>query len=153
MAIEIKLYNDAIAALQRAAVSAAHEALESVIADVKNDIPLNQGGLQRSVYVDRQKQDGQTHIFIDHNCEYARYIYFGKKMVDAETGKPAFMIYDENGAEIGFRFHKGAKLKATDEDLHLNSGKARWLEPYINGDKKDFVLNKFVSAFKKRTGA
>ena len=29
---------------------------------------------------------------------------------------------------------------------------AKWLEPYISGDKKDFVRDAFVEIYKKRTG-
>lgn len=32
------------------------------------------------------------------------------------------------------------------------SAGAGWLEPYISGDKKDFVKDKFVEIYKKRTG-
>ncbi len=32
-----------------------------------------------------------------------------------------------------------------------NAG-AKWLEPYISGEKKDFVANEFVKAFRRRIG-
>lgn len=152
MSIEITLDFQAIQNLQQKAIQSAKETLEEVVSGVKNDIPLNQGALQRSEYVDMQTENGQTHIFIDHNCEYARYVYFGKKMVNEKTGKGPAMIYDEYGNEVGLRYPKGAKLKATDEDLNLNSGKAKWLEPYIDGDKKDFILTEFTNIFRKNTG-
>lgn len=138
MAIEITLDLQAIQDLQRIAVQSAKEALEEVITDVKNDIPMNQGALQRSEYVDQQTENGRTHIFIDHNCEYARFIYFGKLMIDPETGSPF--------AE------KGHKKVLTDIDLNLHSGKKEWLQPYIDGDKKDFILTEFANIFKKNTG-
>lgn len=34
---------------------------------------------------------------------------------------------------------------------NANAG-GEWLEPYINGDKKDFVRDTFIKTFKKRTG-
>mgnify|MGYP003329906346 CR=1 FL=1 len=47
----------------------------------------------------------------------ARYLYEGKVMVDSETGKGARYL----GDEIGFRFPLGAKLVATERDLHFNT--------------------------------
>ena len=32
-----------------------------------------------------------------------------------------------------------------------NAG-AKWLEPYINGEKKEFVKDKFAEIYKKKTG-
>lgn len=43
---------------------------------------------------------------------YARYLYYGKVMVDSETGRGAFYIKD-----VGFRFRRGATLTPTDRDL------------------------------------
>lgn len=34
---------------------------------------------------------------------------------------------------------------------NANAG-GEWLEPYISGDKKDFVMEQFVQDFKRRTG-
>lgn len=43
---------------------------------------------------------------------YAKYQYLGKAMVDSQTGKgPAYI------PGVGYRFRKGATLKATDRDL------------------------------------
>lgn len=46
----------------------------------------------------------------------ARYLWHGKVMVDAVTGKGPAHFIDKNGNEI-IRFRKGARLKATDRDL------------------------------------
>lgn len=46
----------------------------------------------------------------------ARYLWNGKVMVDAETGKGPAHFADKNGNEV-IRFRKGAKLKATDRNL------------------------------------
>lgn len=50
---------------------------------------------------------------------YARYLYYGKVMVDRETGLPAFRIVGKDGSEI-FRFREGAKLKPIDRPLKYN---------------------------------
>lgn len=41
-----------------------------------------------------------------------RYLYYGKKMVNAKTGKGPFYIKD-----VGFRYRKGTKLIPTNEPL------------------------------------
>lgn len=43
---------------------------------------------------------------------YARYLYEGFKMVDKDTGRPAFYIEG-----VGFRFRNGAKLEKTNKKL------------------------------------
>jgi len=54
----------------------------------------------------------QNNTEIVVNAPYARYQYFGKVMVDSITGKgPAYI------PNVGFRFRRGATLKATDRDL------------------------------------
>lgn len=54
---------------------------------------------------------------IEVMAPYARYQYYGKVMVNSETGKgPAYM------EGIGYRHRKGAKLKATDRDLDQTKG-------------------------------
>ena len=138
MGVKIILDYTAIKDLQENAILSAHEALEQVLTDVKDDVPLGQGGLQRSMYVEEQKLKNQTHIFIDHNCEYARFLYFGKVMVDPHTGLPV--------AE------KGMQKVLTKRNLKFRHGKAKWLEPYINGNKKDFVFEEFAKALKKNAG-
>lgn len=47
---------------------------------------------------------------------YARYLYHGKVMVNAATGKGPAHFIDKNGNEA-FRFPKGSRLKATDRNL------------------------------------
>lgn len=48
----------------------------------------------------------------------ARYLFYGKAMADSLTGKgPA------NIPGVGYRWRKGAKLKATSRDLHYSKSK------------------------------
>lgn len=63
---------------------------------------------------------------------YARYLYHGKVMIDAATGKGPSHYIDRNGNEV-IRFRKGAVLKATDKDLvydksHHEQAQAYWFE-------------------------
>lgn len=155
MGIEIKLDMQAIKALEEAAVKSAETAMELVVSDVMNTVPLDQGGLQNSMYVDKKESEDETHVFIDHDCAYARYLYFGNKMVDSETGKGPALVHDSNGNEVGYRYRKGAVLKVKQpvEKLNFKNGRTdHWLDPYISGEKSDFVQKAFTAEFKKRTG-
>ena len=150
MGIDVKLDMQAIKALEEAARLSAETAMELVVSDVMDTVPIDQGGLQNSIYVDTKKSDDETHVFIDHDCVYARYLYFGNKMVDSETGKGPALIED-----VGYRYRKGATLKVKQpvEKLNFKNGRTdHWLDPYISGDKSDFVQNAFTAEFKKRAG-
>lgn len=47
---------------------------------------------------------------------YAKYQYYGKKMVNAETGKGPALI-----PGVGYRYRKGTILKATDKNLEYTT--------------------------------
>ena len=49
---------------------------------------------------------------------YARYLYYGKVMVDVATGKGPMRIVSQDGTEV-IRFRKGATLKPIDRDLDI----------------------------------
>lgn len=59
---------------------------------------------------------------------YARYLYYGKVMVNAATGKgPAFI------PDVGYRYPKGARLKPTDRNLDIKTtvhknAQSHWFE-------------------------
>lgn len=141
MGVEIKLDMQAIRGLEQAAVKAAKTAMEQVAADVTNTVPLDQGDLQNSIYVDTRKNGDEWHIFLDHGMLYARYLYFGNLMVDPYTGS----------AWAGEGVKKGVLVPH--QKLKFKNGRTdHWLEPYISGNKKDFVKNKFAEEFKKESG-
>lgn len=150
MGIDVKLDMQAIKALEEAAVKSAETAMELVASNIMDIVPLDQGDLQNNIYVDTKKSDDETHVFIDHNCVYARYLYFGNKMVDADTGKGPALIED-----VGYRYRKGATLKVKQpvEKLNFQNGRTdHWFDPYISGDKSDFVQKAFTAEFKKKAG-
>ena len=69
---------------------------------------------------------GSGHIY--YNSPYARYLYYGKVMVDSVTGKGPAKI-----PEVGYRFRKGATLRPTDRNLTYTKdfhpkATARWFE-------------------------
>lgn len=63
---------------------------------------------------------------------YARYLYYGKVMVDAATGKGPAHFIDKHGNEV-IKFPKGSKLRATDRDLVFS--KAHHPNPQAFWDK------------------
>lgn len=67
---------------------------------------------------------GSGHIYAGVG-PMGRYLYRNRVMVDAATGKGPRII-----PGVGPRFHKGAKLTATDRRLHYSSRAAReaWFE-------------------------
>jgi|GEM_PF-459660 hypothetical protein len=153
MSVTLELYPAAIKALEEAAELAAKEALQQVITDSQNTVPLGQGALQQGMYVGMMKTPESTHVYIDHDMVYSRYLYFGNKMVDAETGKGPALVRDKSGSIVGYRFRKGAVLKVKQpiEKLKVRGGRRdHWLEPYISGAKKDFVRDNFMRAYKER---
>ena len=59
---------------------------------------------------------------------YARYLYYGHRMVNALTGKGPMYIPD-----VGYRWPRGAHLRPTAEPLHFNTSvhkdaTAHWME-------------------------
>ena len=81
---------------------------------------------------------------------YARYLYKGKVMVDAATGKGPMRIVSDDGTEV-IRFRKGATLTATDRPLNIRKDKhpqaqSHWLE----GSKAQ-NLSKWLRAAKELT--
>lgn len=153
MKIEIKLNKQAIRNIERAAREAAVAAMEEVHTEIKNTVPLDQGDLMNSIFVSDESDDNGIHVKLDHSIIYARYLYYGVKMVDRVTGKGPALIHDKFGAEVGYRFRKGAKLKVKqpEEKLTFKNGRtAHWLEPYISGDKKDFIRQEYIKALKGR---
>lgn len=139
MGIKITLDMQAIKMLEDEAKKAAEDTMNRVISEIKDTVPLDQGGLQNSIYVDQREVGDEVHTFIDHDLEYARYLYFGKLMVNPQNGSAWAP--------------KDTEKVVTDKKLHFKHGRTdHWLEPYINGDKKDFVRDTFVEIYKKRTG-
>lgn len=70
---------------------------------------------------------------------YARYLYMGKRMVNAVTGKGPMKI-----PEVGYRYRKGTKLKATEQPLHYTTSVhakagANWAERSLKDNKQKWI--------------
>lgn len=87
---------------------------EQVLADCKPFMPMETGSLIQRSYVD----DGGRKVVFPG--PYARYLYGGVVMVDAETGKGPMKIPDGSGGYL-LRFRKGATLKPTSRPLNYST--------------------------------
>ena len=160
MKVEVKWDPAAIRKIQEAAKAAAYETLEVVNTDLASShtMPFKSGELQNNQTFVDQTEDGARLV---HGIIYSRYLYYGLHMVDADTLKGPHPIKDLNGAITGFRYRKGAHLIPDPSGKQLNYNQnagnpnagSHWLEPYISGDKKDFVRDEFAKALGKRLGA
>lgn len=80
--------------------------------DTSPYVPFLTGSLDQ-----RTRVVGNTIIYLG---PYARYLYYGVKMVDAATGKGPMHYTDKDGNEV-IRFRKGATLKPTDRPLEYTT--------------------------------
>jgi len=70
---------------------------------------------------------------------YARYLWFGKRMVDSKTGRGPFYI-----EEVGWRYKKGAKLVPTEKPLnyttsvHAKAG-SHWVDRSFTDNKDKWL--------------
>ena len=88
--------------------------------DTEPFVPFRNGVLSRNTKVVGNR--------IIYPGPYARYLYVGKKMVNAKSGKGPMYIKG-----VGYRYPKGAILKPTDEPLTYTQtfhpeAQAQWLE-------------------------
>lgn len=88
---------------------------------------------------------------IDFNQPYALYQYIGKVMVNAKTGKGPALI-----PGVGYRYRKGAALKATERDLDYDKTKNAQAGPYwdrrLAAAEGDAILEDVANGIKKRSG-
>lgn len=95
------------ALLQKRKTAAVQAVAVQVMKDTDPYVPFLTGSL-----VQRTHLDGDTIVYPG---PYARYLYYGKRMVDSQTGRGPYYI-----PGVGYRFRKGATLVATNDDLHFN---------------------------------
>lgn len=113
--------------------------LSQVQKDTSQYVPFLTGSLNARTHV-----IGNTIIYPG---PYARYLYYGKVMVDSATGKGPMKI-----PEVGYRFRRGAVLMPTDRNLTYTKdfhpkATARWFEvsKARNLDKWERVLEEAIT--------
>lgn len=146
MKVTFKVKVDGLSELDRKLAAMANKQeiwlANEVLKDTADYVPASgaPAGMYKRAYTDGN--------MIVYPGPYARYLYYGKVMVDAATGKGPMHFKDKNGNEL-IRFRKGATLKATDKDLvytksvHKNAqshwfeaSKAQNLDKWLRGVKK-----------------
>lgn len=128
MKIDIMLDYNAIREIENAARKAAVVAMEKLQKDLENSetMPFDTGDMQNN----------QTFVAVEgEDIVNGEDIY----SVSLVTGSPqARRLY----YHPEYQFQQG----------HNDNAGGLWLEPYINGDKKDFVRTEFTKIFKEKSG-
>lgn len=122
--VQTNLSEALAAAIGKAATRAEHIVAVQAAKDTSPYVPFLTGALD-----ERTRVSGNTIIYPG---PYARYLYYGKVMVDSRTGKGPSHYVDKNGNEQ-IRFRKGAVLRATDKNLVFtkyfhNQAQSHWFE-------------------------
>ena len=109
-----------------------------VMKDTRPFVPALEGNLNNTTHIEHGNQ-------IVYPPPYARYLYYGKVMVE-ENGQHAFYV-----PNVGWRHHVGSHLHAIDKDLVFSTemhpkALAHWFEASkaLNLDKWKKVLAKAV---------
>lgn len=99
--------------LASAASRAEHAVAVQAAKDTDPYVPMRTGRLKNSANPNKVKDN-----VIIYPGPYARYLYYGKVMVNAATGKGPMHFTDKKGNEV-IAFRKGTKLRATGRDLNI----------------------------------
>lgn len=103
-----------------------------VMKDTRRYVPADTMSLNNRTYV-----RGNAVVYPG---PYARYLYYGKRMVNAKTGKGPMYI-----PEVGWRWPHRATLRPTDQELHISTAVHKdathhWL---------DAAKRRYMAAWKK----
>ena len=138
--------------LANAAMKAEHAVAVQAAKDTDPYVPMRTGRLKNSARPKNVKGN-----LIIYPGPYARYLYYGKVMVNAATGKGPMHFTDKKGNEV-IMFRKGTKLRPTGRDLNIRQNKtspyaqAFWFEASKrqNLDKWKRVAAEAVTHFENR---
>lgn len=137
MSVKVTINQSAVNNLKKAADEAAKASLMAVEAEVKDTVPLDSGALQGDFSVNTI-EEGKRYA-LSNSTVYSRYLYYEKLMVGSSSGK-AFA----NKGERKVIAQPERKLK------FRHGRRGHWFEPYLTGDKKDFVTETFKEKYKER---
>lgn len=125
MGLVIKVYNTGlkalIARLINAGTKAEHTVAVQAAKDTEKYVPMRTGSQRQ-----RTRVKGNQIIYPG---PYARYLYYGKYMVDAQTGKGPMHFFDKKGNEH-IKYRKGSHLVPTERNLvyHEPGTRSHWFE-------------------------
>jgi hypothetical protein len=128
MKIEIKLDKQAIRDIENAARQAAVEAMEKLRKDLNNSetMPFDTGDMQNN----------QTFVSVEGE--------------DTVNGEDVYSVSLVTGSPQARRLYYHPEYQF--QQGHNDNAGGLWLEPYINGDKKDFAQTEFTKIFKEKSG-
>lgn len=122
--------------LMQASSKAEHTLAIQIRKDTSPYVPALTGSLDTRTRIegfsDAGLGPGTVGSTIVYPGPYARYLYYGKVMVDSATGKGPMRIVSKDGTEV-IRFRKGAKLKPIERDLKIQrsvhpKAQSHWFE-------------------------
>lgn len=144
MQLKVEVHSDweesAVEMLTAGATRAEHAVAQKAMTDTEPYVPMLTGSLNTRTRV--------VNNAIVYPGPYARYLYYGKVMVDSETGRTAMHFTDKDGNEV-FRHRKGAKLVPIDRDLKINRSHHRLAQSHWFEASKAQNLDKWVKEAKK----
>lgn len=128
MKIEIKLDHNAIREIENSARKAAAEAMEKLRKDLLDSetMPFDTGDMQNN----------QTFVSVE-----------GEETINGEDTYSVSLV---TGSPQARRLYYHPEYQF--QQGHNDNAGALWLEPYISGDKKDFVQTEFTKIFKEKSG-
>lgn len=128
MKIDIKLDHNAIREIENAARQAAVVAMEELKKDLDNSetMPFDTGDMQNN----------QTFVSVEGE--------------DTINGEDIYSVTLVTGSPQARRLYYHPEYQF--QQGHNDNAGGLWLEPYINGDKKDFVQTEFTKIFKEKSG-
>lgn len=110
--LEIRAHTEGIKAIPKRLKGSVPKVEHAVAVQMESDIrpyvPMLTGKFRNDTKVRRN--------LIIYPGPFARYLYEGKVMVDAETGKGPSVYIDKKGNRV-IKYKKGTKLKATEKNL------------------------------------
>lgn len=146
--VDLSAIDIAKAKLPSIARKTEHALAIQIAKDTERFVPMLTGSLKNRTRV--------VENMIIYPGPYARYLYNGKAMVDAETGRGAYHYKNKHNEDVFF-FRRGAKLRATERDLVFTTdfhpdAQAHWMEASeaVNREKWDKKAGEeFLKAYGK----
>lgn len=107
-------------------------------------VPMRNSALKSSA---RMSNEGDAIIY---NTPYARYMWYGKVMVDPKTQKACMVFTDKKTGNVVFYSKPNVKKIVTDRDIRYRSGGlrgARWVERCWIDNKNNICdsLEKYIN--------
>lgn len=119
-----------------------HELAKQVALNTEPFVPAMNKSL-----VDRTQVYGNQIVYPG---PYARYLYYGKVMVDRRTGKGPMKIVGKDGSVL-IRFREGAKLRPTERPLKISQSvnpqaQSHWFEASkaVNLEKWERIAGRII---------